>query len=76
MLSQLRKVRLLHHEVAPILIVSFMGKNARLLGSYIDGQSLVLRSSDLYELSERTTTSMVFKGFAEWFLGEPVRNTL
>ncbi|KAJ5966733.1 hypothetical protein N7501_002981 [Penicillium viridicatum] len=76
MLSQLRKVRLLHHNVAPILIVSFVGMNARLLESYFDGESLVLHASDIYELSEQTTTLMVFKGFADWFLGEPAGNTL
>lgn len=60
-----------------ILIVSFMGNNTRLLESYFDGESLVLRSSDLYELSEQTTTSMVFKGFADWFLGcNPAGNTV
>ncbi|KGO75994.1 hypothetical protein PITC_011510 [Penicillium italicum] len=76
MLGQLRKVRLLHHKVAPILIVSFMGKNARLLESYFEGQSLVVRSSELYELSDKTTTSMVFKGFAEWYIGDPAGVTL
>ncbi|KAF4772108.1 hypothetical protein HAV15_004959 [Penicillium sp. str.  len=64
-------------EDSIILIVSFMGNNTRLLESYFDGESLVLRSSDLYELSEQTTTSMVFKGFADWFLGcNPAGNTV
>ncbi|KAJ5193511.1 hypothetical protein N7449_009653 [Penicillium cf. viridicatum] len=71
--SQLSKVRLLHHK---ILTVSFMGNNVRLLESYFEGESLVLRSSYLCELSEQTTTSMVFKGFAEWFLGDPEGGTL
>ncbi|CAI7598295.1 unnamed protein product [Penicillium crustosum] len=59
-----------------ILIVSFLGKSACLLESYFDCESLVLRSSDLYELSEQTTTSIVFKGFAGWFLGDPAGKTL
>ncbi|KAL2697490.1 hypothetical protein AAEP93_011394 [Penicillium crustosum] len=65
----------LEGEDSTILIVSFLGKSARLLESYFDCESLALRSSDLYELSEQTTTSMVFKGFAGWFLGDPAGKT-
>ena len=44
-----------------------MGEHARLLESYFDGESLILRSSDLYDLSE--------KKMALWFLGKPAGET-
>ncbi|CAP79721.1 hypothetical protein E8E15_005534 [Penicillium rubens] len=75
MLGQLRKVRLLHHDVAPIMIVSLIGKRGRLLESYFEGESLILRCSDLYDFSDEQTTSMAYKAFAEWYLGAPAGKT-
>ncbi|OQE13260.1 hypothetical protein PENFLA_c051G01848 [Penicillium flavigenum] len=74
--SKLRKVRLLHHDVAPIMIVSLIGKRGRLLESYFEGESLVLRCSDLYNFSDEETTSRAYKAFAEWYLGAPAGNTV
>ncbi|KAJ5801759.1 uncharacterized protein N7518_003827, partial [Penicillium psychrosexuale] len=75
MICQFRMVRLLHHKVAPVLVASFMGEHARMLESYFDGESLILRSSDLYHLSERKTTAEVFEAFAMWFAGNPAGET-
>ncbi|CAI7592320.1 unnamed protein product [Penicillium glandicola] len=76
MLGQLRKVRLLHHNVSPILVVSFMGKRARLLESFFEDQSFIVRTSDVYDFSDKKTTSMAFKSFAEYYHGDPAGNTL
>ncbi|CAI7631583.1 unnamed protein product [Penicillium glandicola] len=78
MLGQLRKVRLVHHNIAPVLLISLMGTRARLLESYFDEQSksLVMRSSHLYEFSDQASISKAFKTFAEYFLGDPVGDTL
>lgn len=46
-----------------------------MLESYFDGESLILRSSDLYHLSERKTTAEVFEAFAMWFAGNPAGET-
>ncbi|KAJ5972380.1 uncharacterized protein N7479_002298 [Penicillium vulpinum] len=77
MLGQLRKLRLAHHNIAPVLLISLMGKRARLLESYFDekSKSLVVRSSDLYEFSNQTSISKAFKTLAEYFLGDAVGNT-
>ncbi|KAJ5272171.1 hypothetical protein N7524_005440 [Penicillium chrysogenum] len=78
MLGQLRKIRLLHHNIAPVLLVSLAGKRARVLEAYFDegSQSLVVRSSELYEVSDRTSASKTFITLAEYFLGDPAGNTV
>ncbi|KOS44650.1 hypothetical protein ACN38_g4451 [Penicillium nordicum] len=73
MLGQLRKIRLLQHRKAPVFLVSFMGKRARAFESYYNGQSLVLRTTKLYNFPE--DTSIGFKDFAEWYLSSPTGDT-
>ncbi|KAJ5205846.1 hypothetical protein N7491_003530 [Penicillium cf. griseofulvum] len=77
MLGQLRKMRLVCHHKAPVLLISLAGNRARLLESYFDDESasLIVRSSGLYELSDRISTSKVFKTLAEYYLGNPAGNT-
>ncbi|KAJ5478255.1 hypothetical protein N7530_003764 [Penicillium desertorum] len=78
MLGQLKKIRLLHHHKAPVLLISLAGKRARVLEAYFDegSHSLIVRSSGLYELSDRMSTSKTFKTLAEYYLGDPAGNTL
>ncbi|KAJ5704934.1 hypothetical protein N7536_000623 [Penicillium majusculum] len=73
MLGQLRKARLLQHRKAPVFLVSFMGKRARAFESYYNGQSLVLRTTKLYNFPEET--SIGFKTLAEWYLSSPTGDT-
>ncbi|OQD67510.1 hypothetical protein PENPOL_c003G08655 [Penicillium polonicum] len=73
MLGQLRKARLLQHRKAPVFLVSFMGKRARAFESYYNGQSLVLRTTKLYNFPEET--SIGFKNLAEWYLSSPTGDT-
>lgn len=73
MLGQLRKARLLQHMKAPVFLVSFMGKRARAFEAYYNGQSLVLRTTKLYNFPEET--SIGFKNLAEWYLSSPTGNT-
>ncbi|CAI7677901.1 unnamed protein product [Penicillium discolor] len=74
MLGQLRKARLLQHRKAPVFLVSFMGKCARAFEFYYNGQSLVLRTTNLYNFPEET--SIGFKNLAEWYLSSPTGDTL
>ncbi|KXG50944.1 uncharacterized protein PGRI_065160 [Penicillium griseofulvum] len=76
MLGQLRKIRLLCHYKAPVLLISLAGNHARLLEFYFDDESvsLIVRSG-LYELSDRISTSKVFKTLAEYYLSDPAGNT-
>ncbi|KAJ6189229.1 hypothetical protein N7519_004137 [Penicillium mononematosum] len=78
MLGQLKKIRLLHHHKAPVLLISLAGKRARVLEAYFDegSQSLIVRSSGLYGLSDRMSTSKTFKTLAEYYLGDLAGNTV
>ncbi|CAG7946130.1 unnamed protein product [Penicillium nalgiovense] len=78
MLGQLTKIRLVHHNIVPVLLISLMGKHARLLESYFDSssKSFVMRSSDLYEFSDQASISKAFKTLAEYFLGDPTGKTV
>ncbi|KAJ5375096.1 hypothetical protein N7517_007102 [Penicillium concentricum] len=60
-----------------VLLISLAGNRARLLESYFDDQSesLIVRSSGLYELSDWVSTSKAFKTLAEYYLGDPAGNT-
>ncbi|KAE8351065.1 hypothetical protein BDV28DRAFT_159064 [Aspergillus coremiiformis] len=74
MSGQLQKRRFLHHMKAPLLIISFMGKFGRVIEAYFDGQSLILGCTKLY--SFRSQTSTAFRDSAEWYLSNPVGNTV
>ncbi|CRL28761.1 unnamed protein product [Penicillium camemberti] len=78
MLGQLSKVRLVHHQIAPVLLISLSGRHARLLESYFDqkSKSLMMRSSDLYELNNKTSISEAFKTLTGYFFGAPAGNTV
>ncbi|KAJ5962124.1 hypothetical protein N7501_007065 [Penicillium viridicatum] len=78
MLGQLRKVRLVHHQIAPVLLISLAGLHTRLLECYFDqkSKSLIVRSSDLYEFSNKKSISEAFTTLAEYFLGKPVGTTV
>ncbi|KOS45462.1 hypothetical protein ACN38_g3574 [Penicillium nordicum] len=69
-LGQLRKVCLVHHQIAPVLLMSLAGMHARLLECYYDEKSkpLMMRSSDLYELSNKTSISEAFMALTKYFL--------
>ncbi|KAE8153498.1 hypothetical protein BDV25DRAFT_149264 [Aspergillus avenaceus] len=73
MLGQLKKRRFIRHMIAPVLLLSFMGKRGRAIEAYFDGQCLVLRSSQLYNFREQT--ALAFKDLAELYLGDPVGRT-
>ncbi|KAJ5505971.1 hypothetical protein N7453_004928 [Penicillium expansum] len=77
-LGQLSKARLVHHKIAPVLLISLAGRRARLLESYFDekSKSLMIRSSHLYELNNKKSVSEAFKIFTDYFLGDPAGNTL
>ncbi|KAL4950432.1 hypothetical protein BDW69DRAFT_197274 [Aspergillus filifer] len=70
----LAKTHLIKHMTAPVLILSFMGKRARAVGSYYDGRDLYVRISQFYEFCEETESA--FKTSAEWYHGDPEGNTL
>ncbi|PKY07860.1 hypothetical protein P168DRAFT_286044 [Aspergillus campestris IBT 28561] len=73
MLGQMRKRRFLHHMIAPILLISFMGKRGRVIEGYFDGERLIMGCTDLYNM--RDQTAMALKDFAEWYLGQPTGDT-
>ncbi|PLB44885.1 hypothetical protein P170DRAFT_513009 [Aspergillus steynii IBT 23096] len=72
MLGQLRKRRF-HHMIAPVLVISFMGKCGRAIEAYFDGRKLILGCSGLYHF--RDQTSKALRDFAEWYLSDPIGNT-
>ncbi|CAI7631594.1 unnamed protein product [Penicillium glandicola] len=78
MLGQLRKIRLVHHNIAPVLLISLAGNHTRLLEAYFDEQSksLIVRSSGLYKLFDRISTSNVYKTLADYYLGDPIGDTV
>lgn len=51
-----------------------MGKRGRVIEGYFDGERLIMGCTDLYDL--RNNTAMALKDFAEWYLGDPVGNTV
>ncbi|KAH8427082.1 uncharacterized protein LDX57_004800 [Aspergillus melleus] len=49
---------------------SFMGpQHARVIEAYMDGRTLVVRPTKLYDL--RTKDAAAFKSFAQWYYGKP-----
>ncbi|KAI2679753.1 hypothetical protein CBS147355_4235 [Penicillium roqueforti] len=76
MLAQLRKVRLMHHKIAPVLLVSLMGKHVRILESYFDGKLLQMRSTRLYKISDWHSIKTVYMILTEYLLGPPIRDTI
>ncbi|PYI33271.1 hypothetical protein BP00DRAFT_424123 [Aspergillus indologenus CBS 114.80] len=73
MLGRLKKRPLLEHMIAPVFMVSFMGKRARAIEAYYDGQHLILRRTAFYNFPEQT--SPAFKELGEWYCGNPTGNT-
>ncbi|KAJ5783419.1 uncharacterized protein N7518_009096 [Penicillium psychrosexuale] len=76
MLAQLRKARLLHHRIAPVLLISLTGKYVRVLESYFDGKLLQMRSTCLYKFSDRDSISTLYMILAGYMLGPPIGDTL
>ncbi|EAU29979.1 predicted protein [Aspergillus terreus NIH2624] len=54
----------------PILMVSFLGTDARLLFAYMDADTLVIRQSKLYSFEQPETAP--WNLFARWLVGTPV----
>ncbi|KAG2411616.1 hypothetical protein HFD88_009172 [Aspergillus terreus] len=54
----------------PILMVSFLGTDARLLFAYMDADTLVIRQSKLYSFEQPETAPWDL--FARWLVGTPV----
>ncbi|CDM36473.1 unnamed protein product [Penicillium roqueforti FM164] len=75
MLAQLRKVRLMHHKIAPVLLISLTGKYVRVLESYFDGELLQIRSTCLYKFSDRDSISTLYMMLAGYMLGPPIGDT-
>ncbi|RAH47534.1 uncharacterized protein BO95DRAFT_441066 [Aspergillus brunneoviolaceus CBS 621.78] len=74
MLGRLRKRPLLEYMIAPVFMVSFMGKRARAIEAYYDGQLLILRRTAFYSFPAQI--SPTFKELGEWYYGNPTGNTL
>ncbi|KAL4784829.1 hypothetical protein BJX76DRAFT_326140, partial [Aspergillus varians] len=59
--------------ILQVFILSFMGKHARAVESYFDGEYLHLRITRLYNFPEETEPAI--KIFSEWFAGDPTGDT-
>ncbi|OJJ95217.1 hypothetical protein ASPACDRAFT_47963 [Aspergillus aculeatus ATCC 16872] len=57
-----------------VFMVSFMGKRARAIEAYYDGQLLILRRTAFYNFPAQI--SPAFKELGEWYYGNPTGNTL
>ncbi|KAL4933728.1 uncharacterized protein BDV17DRAFT_286545 [Aspergillus undulatus] len=59
--------------VAPVLIVSFMGKRTRAFEAYVNSQHVIVsRMTSLYEFPAQTASG--FKELAEWYYSYPMRD--
>ncbi|KAL4922559.1 hypothetical protein BDW62DRAFT_197230 [Aspergillus aurantiobrunneus] len=68
MLGRLNKRAFIDHAVAPVFILSFIGKHARAVESYYDGR-YHLRITRLYNFPDETLPAL--KTLGEWFFGGP-----
>ncbi|PYI27689.1 hypothetical protein BP00DRAFT_429048 [Aspergillus indologenus CBS 114.80] len=73
MIGQFRLRRLLGHMIIPVMIISFMGKSARAIEAYFDGERLILGCTDLYSTRHQTATAL--KDLGGLYLGTPIGDT-
>ena len=53
--------------------MSLLGKHARAIEAYFDGQHLILRCTPLYSFRDDPSTTL--KRLTEWYMGAPTGNT-
>ena len=53
--------------------MSLLGKNARAIEAYFDGEYLILRCTKLYSFRDDPSTTL--KHLTEWYAGTPEGNT-
>ncbi|RFU27743.1 hypothetical protein B7463_g8604, partial [Scytalidium lignicola] len=74
MKGRLKTGKFRHHVVAPVLLFSYMGpQHARILESYYNGHELIVKYSELFDLTIRNDETMQL--FARWFESRPIGNT-